>query len=84
MYGGRHTLRFHNLLGNELGPLRYFVAWISSGVFGKVEKSNILPGFKTDHSLITLDIDLSLFERGPGFWKLNCKHLNDPEYIKLI
>ena len=40
---------------------------ISSGLFGKVEKSNILPGFKTDHSLITLDIDLSLFERGPGF-----------------
>ncbi|KAL9967518.1 hypothetical protein ACROYT_G025762 [Oculina patagonica] len=46
--------------------------------------ANILPGFKTDHSMITLNISLHSNPRGPGFWKLNTSLLADKDYIDLI
>ena len=39
----------------------------------------ILPGFKTDHSLITLHLTNNTNPRGPGFWKLNTSLLSDEE-----
>ena len=43
-----------------------------------------LPGYKTDHSLITVNLARSSNPRGPGFWKLNTSFLLDSEYIELI
>ena len=43
-----------------------------------------MPGFKTDHSLITLHLTNNTNPRGPGFWKLNTSLLSDEEYIGLI
>ena len=48
------------------------------------EKYSVLPGFKTDHSLITLSLGTKTNPRGPGFWKLNSHFLKDLEYINLI
>ena len=50
-----------------------------------VQKADILPGLKSDHSLL----ELSLFvenqpKRGRGLWKLNTSLLQDSDYIKLI
>ena len=36
-----------------------------------LSSSNIVPGYCTDHSLISLDLDLSTIKRGKGFWKFN-------------
>ena len=36
------------------------------------------------HSKITIKIDLSEIERGPGIWKINNSYLKDPEYIEQI
>ena len=49
-----------------------------------ITKANILPGFKTDHSLITLHLTNNTNPRGPGFWKLNTSFLIEREYINLI
>ena len=49
-----------------------------------VTKADILPGLKTEHSLITLHISKNKNPRGPGFWKLNTSFLFDLEYINLI
>ena len=33
--------------------------------------ADIVPGYKTDHSMITVRLSLHSIPRGPGFWKLN-------------
>ena len=57
---------------------------VSQSFLGNINTADILPGFKTDHSMITLNITLHSNPRGPGFWKLNTSLLSDTEYIDLI
>ena len=57
---------------------------ISSSLSTDALEADILPGFKTDHSLITLSLATKTNPRGPGFWKLNSHFLKDLEYINLI
>ena len=56
----------------------------SSSLSTTITKANILPGFKTDHSLITLHLTNNTNPRGPGFWKLNTSFLLESEYVNLI
>ena len=49
-----------------------------------ITKADNLPGYKTDHSLITLHLANNTNPRGPGFWKLNTSFLSDSEQINLI
>ena len=63
-------------------PSRLFL--ISSSLGTVVTKVDILPGFKTDNSLITIHILNDKNPRGPGFWKLNISFLSETEYINLI
>ena len=56
----------------------------SSSLSTTITKADILPGFKTDHSLITLHLTNNTNPRGPGFWKLNTSFLLESEYINLI
>ena len=46
--------------------------------------TDIIPGYKTDHSMITLHLSLHSNPRGPGFWKLNTYFLTELEYINQI
>ena len=57
---------------------------ISSSLSTNVLRADIFPGFRTDHSLITLCIDTKTNPRGPGYWKLNTHLLTDVDYINLI
>ena len=57
---------------------------ISSHLYGNVLRADILLGFRTDHSLITLHFTLNDNPRGPGFWKLNTSLLSDLEYVNAI
>ena len=43
-----------------------------------------MPGFKKDHSPITLHLTNNTKPREPGFWKLKTSFLSDEEYIDLI
>ena len=50
-----------------------------------MQRSNILiPGIKSDHKGITLDLDFNKSDKGPGRWKLNISILNDTAYINKI
>ena len=42
------------------------------------------PGYKTDHSLVTIIINTKSNPRCPGFWKLNTSLLFEQEYVELI
>ena len=56
----------------------------SSSLSTTITKADILPGYKTDHFLITLYLANNTTPRGPGFWKLNTSFLLDSEYVDLI
>ena len=44
-----------------------------------------MPGYRTDHSGILLDIILDYnIERGKGYWKFNNTLLKDNNYIKMV
>ena len=44
----------------------------------------IIPGYRTDHSGITLKLKLLESERGKGYWKFNNTLLKDNAYVTLI
>ena len=44
----------------------------------------IKPGYRTDHSSVELELKLSDFERGKGFWKMNNSLLKDKEYVNKV
>ena len=44
---------------------------VSQSILGISTYTDITPGFRTDHSLITLRLSLHSNPRGNGFWKLN-------------
>ena len=50
---------------------------IGRGLYGKVTNSDILPGYKTDQSMITFSLGVTENPRGPGLWKLNTSFLTD-------
>ena len=50
-----------------------------------ISEVDIKPGIKSDHSLITLDLNLhEIQQRGMGFWKFNSSLLKDEEYTNKI
>ena len=59
--------------------LDYFI--ISELVFQSVTHSDIIPSYKSDHSIPMLDIDFTTNKRGPGYWKFNSSLLEDPVFV---
>jgi len=45
-------------------------------------KSSIEPGYRTDHSVITLTLEMTNIKHGKGFWKFNNLHLKDLDYLR--
>ncbi len=66
----------------QLSRIDYFL--ISFNLVNKTLKTNIIPGFRSDHSSITLTLQTNEQVRGPGFWRLNCSLLKDKKYVDLI
>ena len=67
---------------NKQSRLDFFL--VSSTLLPFVKKADIKPGFCSDHSSISLEIDFSQFKRGKGFWKFNSSLLKDPEYVSKV
>ena len=57
---------------------------ISSSLICDTNQADIVPGYKTDHSMILLKIALHYNPRGRGFWKLNTSLLQEDEYLRQI
>ena len=50
----------------------------------KTDKVDIKPMILTDHSICTLDLDLSTTKRGPGLWKFNNTLLEDEVFCSKV
>ena len=58
---------------------------ISSALQSQISNTNIKPAFGSDHSLLTLEIELhETPKRGKGTWKFNNQLLIDKQYVKQI
>ena len=57
---------------------------VSKGIANKTTKCTINPGYRSDHSIITLDWQLDENKRGPGVWRFNTSLLQDAVYEKEI
>ena len=53
-------------------------------MFTLVHDSDIVPGYRTDHSGIILKIKLQENERGIGYWKFNNSLLKDTNYVTTV
>ena len=49
-----------------------------------VMNSKIIPGYRTDHSAITLEVCFRQSERGKGYWKFNSSLLRDINYVNIV
>lgn len=57
---------------------------ISSNMISNVTDSCIKPGYKSDHSVVTLLLQFAQNIRGKGTWKINNNYLNCKDYKELI
>ncbi|KAK2142459.1 hypothetical protein LSH36_951g00007 [Paralvinella palmiformis] len=57
---------------------------VPDSIQGYAKCSSVGPDYRTDHSLISINCCFVDLERGPGYWKLNCLLLIDPEYVNLM
>ena len=62
--------------------LDYFL--VSTDLAGLVESIQTCAGYRTDHSLVVMNMIFTHQERGRGFWKFNNSLLSDPAYVKLV
>ena len=63
-----------------MSRLDYFL--ISPEFYGFVREADIDISYRSNHSLITVDLNFITQEGGKGHWKFNNQLLYDPEYVK--
>lgn len=76
----RFTWRTTN--GNKHARLDFFL--VSEDFFPIIETAQTDCGYRTDHSLIKLIINVHNENKGKSFWKFNNSLLKDPEYVKIV
>jgi exonuclease III len=57
---------------------------ISSELNTKLASCDIKPGYRTDHSMVDLQLDFNQVERGVGYWKFNNSLLIDAIYVDQV
>ena len=49
-----------------------------------IKECDIKAGYRSDHSIITMDILLNNFSQGKGIWKFNNSLLMNQEYLNMV
>ena len=66
----------------KLARLDFFL--ISEELLSVVENISITPGYRTDHSMVKLEIRLNNIKKGQGFWKFNNSLQKDHTYVNKV
>ena len=64
------------------GRLDFFL--VSEELLSLVNKIEMKPGYRTDHSTVEIEFKITKFDRGRGFWKFNNALLRDKEYVDKV
>ena len=79
----KFTWRDNTRVGIIQSRLDFFL--ISQHLNYQISNSNLKPGFKSDHTLINLVVDLlHTQKRDKGYWKFNNRLLHDKTYVQLM
>ena len=65
-----------------LSRLDYFL--VSHSFLNQISSCKIKPGFMSDHSMISMVLNLNKIERGKGYFKINNSLILQPEYQEKI
>ena len=76
--------RFTWFKRNPVKKARLDFFLISEELMSLVNKVDINPGYRTDHSIIELELRINDFDKGKGFWKFNNQLLLNTEYISKV
>ena len=60
----------------------YFL--VSQSILNKTASCEILPAYRSDHSRVSLRLNLTSQPRGRGLWKFNCSLLKDLTYLNIV
>ena len=66
----------------KMARLDFFL--VTPDIHAQIKKHTIGIGYRSDHSLIGIEIDTSETPRGKGFWKFNASLLRDSNYIQAV
>ena len=77
----------NNFTWRKRNPLKqarldYFLT--SNSLLDLITDCQIRPGYRSDHSMIELNIQLNKFTLGKGVWKFNNSLLKNPDFLELI
>ena len=75
-----YTWRRHNPF--KQAQLHYFL--VSNSLADMITKADIIPGYRSDHSIIEINVTTCKFTRGKGLWKLNTSLLKDSDFLTLV
>lgn len=56
--------------------------FVSQSLCNRVNFTDIIPGYKSDHWRLSLGLNLEAHPKGKGFWKLNVSHLKNQEFLE--
>ena len=62
--------------------LDYFI--VNTAFTDFISTCDIIPGYRSDHSIVKMNIETSKFTRGRGLWKFYCALLSNPDYLTLV
>lgn len=57
---------------------------VNDDCFPYTSEAKIIPGYRSDHSGILLELVLNTNERGRGYWKFNNSLLKDQQYVNVV
>ena len=69
---------------NNLKQARLDYFLVSTDLTGLAESIQTSAGYRTDHSLVVMNMIFTHRKRGRGFWKFNNSLLSDPVYVSLV
>ena len=82
LYPDKKAFSWRKFNSTKQGRLDYFL--ISTELSSDVKECTIKPGYRSDHSLITLSLKKQEFVRDRPYWKFNNSLLTDKKYVQCI
>ena len=67
---------------SKMSRLDFFL--FSKELMSLLESVQIIPGYRTDHSMVKISLNLNKIQTGKGYWKFNNSLLKDNDYITNI
>ena len=69
---------------HPLKQARLYFLLILQNLYPFVTDTNIISGYRTDHSLISLKFNLTKQQKCNTYWKFNNFLLGDKEYVRIV